>query len=87
MQVDQNASLFAWDAMSLRNIYQTNNTGLCGGTPSGSTGVVKFQLPTLAGGKVYVGCGDRVLIYGFPVQILDSDSASSEGARALGAHT
>lgn len=62
-QIDEQASLFAWDAMSLNLIYRSNNTGVCGGTPSSSTGVVKFQLPTIAAGKLYLGCGDRVLTY------------------------
>ncbi|KAK9907714.1 hypothetical protein WJX75_008634 [Coccomyxa subellipsoidea] len=62
-EIDEQASLFAWDAMSLNLIYRSNNTGVCGGTPSSSTGVVKFQLPTIAAGKLYLGCGDRVLTY------------------------
>ncbi|EIE18213.1 hypothetical protein COCSUDRAFT_68343 [Coccomyxa subellipsoidea C-169] len=62
-EIDESSSLFGWDAMSLDLIYRSNNTGVCGGTPSSSVGVVKFQLPTIAGGKLYLGCGDRVLIY------------------------
>lgn len=62
-QIDENSSLFGWDAMSLDLIYRSNNTGVCGGTPSSSVGVVKFQLPTIAAGKLYLGCGDRVLTY------------------------
>ena len=50
--------------MSLRLLYSTNNTQVCGGTRSSSGGVVKFALPTITGGKVYVGCGDKVLTYG-----------------------
>eukprot|EP00884_Botryococcus_braunii_P022459 jgi/Botrbrau1/8898/Bobra.0148s0015.1 len=63
-EIDERASLFGWDAMSLRLLFSSNNTLLCGGSPSSSGGVVKFQLPTIAGGRLYLGCGDRVLIYG-----------------------
>ncbi len=63
-QIDEQASLFAWDAMSLQLLFQSNNTGICGGTPSSSGGVVKFQLPTVVAGHVYLGCGDKVLVYG-----------------------
>ncbi len=64
VQIDEQSSLFAWDAMSLKLLYSTNNTQVCGGTPSSSGGVVKFALPTITGGKVYVGCGNKVLTYG-----------------------
>ena len=64
VQIDEQSSLFAWDAMSLKLLYRTNNTQVCGGTPSSSGGVVKFALPTIAAGTVYMGCGNRVLSYG-----------------------
>ena len=64
MQIDEQSSLFAWDAMSLKLLFGTNNTQVCGGTPSSSGGVVKFALPTIAAGKVYMGCGNKVLKYG-----------------------
>ena len=58
VQIDEQSSLFAWDAMSLKLLYSTNNTQVCTG------GVVKFAQPTITGGKVYVGCGGKVLTYG-----------------------
>lgn len=64
MQIDKQSNLFAWNAMSLDLLFRTNNTQVCGGTPSSSGGVVKFALPTIAAGKVYVGCGNKVLTYG-----------------------
>ncbi len=52
--------------MSLKLLYYSNNTLTCGGTPSSAGGVVKFHLVTIADGHVYLGCGDRVLVYGLP---------------------
>ncbi len=52
--------------MSLKLLYSSNNTAVCGGTPSSAGGVVKFHLVTVADGRVYMGCGDRVLVYGLP---------------------
>lgn len=65
-QIDEQSSLLAWDAMSLKLLYSSNNTAVCGGTPSSAGGVVKFHLVTVAEGHVYMGCGDRVLVYGLP---------------------
>jgi len=65
-QIDEQSSLLAWDAMSLKLLYSSNNTAVCGGTPSSAGGVVKFHLVTVADGRVYMGCGDRVLVYGLP---------------------
>ena len=65
-QIDEQSSLLAWDAMSLKLLYYSNNTLTCGGTPSSAGGVVKFHLVTIADGHVYLGCGDRVLVYGLP---------------------
>lgn len=56
--------MYGWDAKTLNLLYTGNNTAICGGTPSSSGGVVKFQLPTIAAGQLYLGCGDSVLAYG-----------------------
>jgi hypothetical protein len=63
VQIDEQSSLFAWEGTSLKLLYRTNNTQVCGGTPSSSGGVVKVALPTIAAGRVYVGCGNKVLSY------------------------
>ena len=56
--------------MSLKLLYTSNNTGVCGGFPSttaaGGVGPivpVKFVAVTIASGKLYLACTDRVLVY------------------------
>ncbi|BDA47795.1 hypothetical protein COCOBI_11-0520 [Coccomyxa sp. Obi] len=69
-EIDENSSLFAWDAMSLKLLYTSNNVGVCGGFPSttatGGVGPivpVKFMAVTIAQAKLYLACTDRVLVY------------------------
>ena len=69
-QIDESSSLFAWDAMSLKLLYTSNNTDVCGGLPSTTTtgGVgpivpVKFVAVTIASGSLYLACTDKVLVY------------------------
>ncbi len=61
--------------MSLKLLYTSNNVGVCGGFPStnvnANTGAVtvgpivpvKFMAVTIAQGKLYLACTDRVLVY------------------------
>ncbi|KAK9845947.1 hypothetical protein WJX81_006724 [Elliptochloris bilobata] len=65
-EIDEQSSLLAWDAMTLKLLYYSHNTATCGGTPSSQGGVVKFHLVTIADGHMYLGCGERVLVYGLP---------------------
>ncbi len=57
---DGNAVLKAWDAISLNNLYNSNNQF---GTDDPG-GYVEFTVPTVAHGKVYVATKSNIIVYG-----------------------
>ncbi len=69
------AVLFAYDALNLSNqLYATNQTGLRDQLDVG----VKFIVPTVANGKVYVGTQTSLAVLGlFPAAVSPPDAAPS----------
>jgi Legume lectin domain/Chitobiase/beta-hexosaminidase C-terminal domain len=64
-------SLFAYDATKLGTALYSSNTNPARDNPGPA---VKFTVPTIANGKVYVGAGGQVSIYGL---LADTQKASS----------
>lgn len=69
--------LYAWDAQSLQRLY-SSDTNPARDNPGGA---VKFTVPVVANGKVYVGAHDRLSVYGLLVS--DYSIALSPGDQRI----
>jgi hypothetical protein len=66
----QSVSLKAHDATNLSLLFSTDdNRNIC---PADTNGPVKFSVPTVANGKVYLGTSGALQVYGFPPQATPS---------------
>ncbi len=59
--VDQPAALLAYDATNLSSLLYSTNSNLTRDDPGGA---IKYTVPTIANGKVYMGTINRVSFYG-----------------------
>ncbi|CAL8466485.1 g6021 [Coccomyxa elongata] len=59
-EVDANDTLYAWNATSLAPLWNSSAPA----DLADCKGWVKFATPSVAGGKVFVGCGSKLVAYG-----------------------
>jgi hypothetical protein len=60
-EIDNSDTLYAWDAGSLDALWNSKDNPA---DKADCKNWVKFATPTVVAGKVFTGCGSKVIVYG-----------------------